>query len=289
MTIATNTRWQLKSHNGTKPNDLKIFSTAAFFLFCCWQAWAFSSLSLSLITPLNSFIHSPQQCNVSDSLCNYFLFFLCFSFHFLSTKPLHSKDSAKKAFSLRPKIHNWNKSHKNSAPSSALPTPHKHSSDTLSSRLRALPHGNDTNLFLEHHSNGGIQGAVQDAPLALITKPRSHSSTPSSKPLLAATSPPYPMPINLSTGTKEMTGSSASPLKSSASSGLAHRPRKTKTPKSLKAGKSLHKTNSPCLPVDLVRSSESDINSSKDSEDSLGDDDDEDDIEDEDSGSSLSG
>ncbi|XP_038576345.1 bromodomain adjacent to zinc finger domain protein 2B-like isoform X2 [Micropterus salmoides] len=203
-------------------------------------------------------------------------------------QPLHSKDSAKKAFSLRPKIHNWNKSHKNSAPSSALPTPHKHSSDTLSSRLRALPHGNDTNLFLEHHSNGGIQGAVQDAPLALITKPRSHSSTPSSKPLLAATSPPYPMPINLSTGTKEMTGSSASPLKSSASSGLAHRPRKTKTPKSLKAGKSLHKTNSPCLPVDLVRSSESDINSSKDSEDSLGDDDDEDDIEDEDSGSSLS-
>lgn len=103
------------------------------------------------------------------------------------------------------------------------------------------------------------------------------------------------MPINLSTGTKEMSGSSASPLKSSASSGLAHRPRKASTPKPLHAGKSLSKTNASCPPLDLVRGSESDIHSSKDSDDSLGDDfddddeDNEDDIEDEDSGSSLSG
>ena len=96
------------------------------------------------------------------------------------------------------------------------------------------------------------------------------------------------MPINLSTGTKEMSGSSASPLKSSASSGVAHTPRKTKSPKSLHAAvKSFSKTS--CPPADLLRSSESDIHSSKDSDDSLGDDNDEDDIEDEDSGSSLSG
>lgn len=208
-------------------------------------------------------------------------------------KPIHSKDSVKQAFSLRPKSQNWYKSRKNSASSSSLLTPHKHSSDTLSSHLLSLPHSNDTNLFLNHHPNGVIHSAVQDAPLALITKPRSQSS--SSKPLLGATSPPYPMPINLSTGTKEMSGSSASPLKSSAPSGLAHRPRKTKTPVSLHAGKSLSKTNSSCPPVDFVRGSESDIHSSKDSDDSLGDDyddddeDDEDDIEDEDSGSSLSG
>ncbi|XP_019110796.2 bromodomain adjacent to zinc finger domain protein 2B isoform X3 [Larimichthys crocea] len=174
-------------------------------------------------------------------------------------QPLHSKDSVKQAFSLRPKSQNCS----------------------------------DTNLFLNHHHhpNGVSHSTVQEAPLALITKPRSQRSTPGSKPLLAATSPPYPMPINLSTGTKVMSGSSASPLKSSASSGVAHTQRKSKSPKSLHAGRSLPKTSSSCLPLDLVRSSESDIHSSKDSDDSLGDDyDDEDDedIEDEDSGSSLS-
>uniref|UniRef100_A0A8C4EDA8 Bromodomain adjacent to zinc finger domain 2B n=1 Tax=Dicentrarchus labrax TaxID=13489 RepID=A0A8C4EDA8_DICLA len=210
--------------------------------------------------------------------------------------PLHSKDSVKQAFSLRPKSQNWYKSQKNSAPFKSLLTPHKLWSDTLSSHLLSLPHSIDTSLLLNHHHpNGAIHNAVQDAPLALITKPRSQSSTPGRKPLLAATSPPYPMPINLSTGSKEMSGSSATPLKSSASSGLAHRPSKTKSPRSLRAGKSLSKTNSSCPPVDLVRSSESDIHSSKDSDDSLGDDydddddeDDEDDIEDDDSGSSLS-
>lgn len=104
------------------------------------------------------------------------------------------------------------------------------------------------------------------------------------------------MPINLSTGTKEPSGSSVSPFKSSPSS--AHGSRKTKTPKSLHAGKSLPKTNSSYSPVDLVRGSESDIHSSKELDsDSLGEDyddddddeDDEDDINDEDSGSSLSG
>lgn len=94
------------------------------------------------------------------------------------------------------------------------------------------------------------------------------------------------MPINLSTGAKERLGNSASPLKSSASSGVAHRSRKTSTLASLHAAKSHPKTKSSCL----VRDSESDIHSSKDSDDSLDDlDDDDDDIEDEDSGSSLSG
>uniref|UniRef100_A0A3B4YE24 Bromodomain adjacent to zinc finger domain 2B n=1 Tax=Seriola lalandi dorsalis TaxID=1841481 RepID=A0A3B4YE24_SERLL len=183
--------------------------------------------------------------------------------------PLHSKDSFKQTFSLQPLSQNWYKSYKNSASSSPLLIPPKYS--------------NDTNLFLNHRPNGAIHSEVQDAPLALITKPRSQSSTPNSKRLLAATSPSYPMPINLSTGTKEPSGSSASPLKSSASSGLAHGARKTKTSKSLHAGKSLPKTNPSCLPVDLVRGSESDIHSSKDSDsDSLGDDfDDEDDDDDE--------
>ncbi|XP_056289566.1 bromodomain adjacent to zinc finger domain protein 2B isoform X2 [Pseudoliparis swirei] len=207
---------------------------------------------------------------------------------------LQSKDSVKQAFPLRPKSQNWYKSHKDSASSSSLPTRHKHSLDTFSSHLLSLPHSSDTNLFLNHHLNGVIHNAVQDAPLALITKPRSQVSIPSSKPLLGATSPPYLMAINLNTCTEEMSGSSASLLKSPVSSGLAHRPRKNNTPKSLHAGKSLAKTNASCPPVDLVRGSESDIHSSRDSDDSLGDDfddddeDNEDNIEDEDSGSSLS-
>uniref|UniRef100_UPI0037E82B33 bromodomain adjacent to zinc finger domain protein 2B n=1 Tax=Semicossyphus pulcher TaxID=241346 RepID=UPI0037E82B33 len=200
-------------------------------------------------------------------------------------QPLHSKDPMKQASSLHPKSHDR---YRSSASSSSY---EEHWSDTLSSHLLSFPHSHDTNLFLSRHINGVSQSAVQDAPLALITKPRSQTSnSPSSKPLLAATSPPYPVPINLSTGTKDMSGSSSSSLKSSASSGLAHRPRKTS--KSLHAGKSLSKTSLSRPPVESIRGSESDIHSSKDSDDSLGDDDDDDDedddIEDEDSGSSLS-
>nr|XP_020450350.1 bromodomain adjacent to zinc finger domain protein 2B-like isoform X3 [Monopterus albus] len=164
-------------------------------------------------------------------------------------------------------------------------------SDSFEQAFSLRPICNDTHLFLRHRPNGEIHSAVQDTPLALTMKAHSQSSNPSRKPLLAASSPPYPTPINLSTSTKEPSGSFASPLKSSASSGLVHRSMKTKTPKSLPGGKNLPKTNSSCPPVDLVRGSESDIHSSKVSDDSLGDDfdeDDEDDIEDEDSGSSLS-
>ncbi|KAI9530420.1 hypothetical protein NQZ68_004438, partial [Dissostichus eleginoides] len=193
-----------------------------------------------------------------------------------------SKDSIKQALSLQPKSQNSYKRLKSSASSSL--TQHKHSSDTLSSHLMSLPHINDTNLFLSHQLNGMIHGAVQDAPLALITKPRSQSSTPCSKPPLVATSPPCPMPINLSTGSS---GSSDSTPKSSASPGGVHRQRKSNTPKFL-PGKSLSKSSASCPPADLVRGSESDIHSSRDSDDSLGDDFDDDDVEDEDSGSSLS-
>lgn len=99
------------------------------------------------------------------------------------------------------------------------------------------------------------------------------------------------MPINLNTGIKDMSGSFGSPLKSSAPSGVANISRKT--PKSLHTGKSLSKSSSSCPLSDLIRSSESDIHSSKDSDESLDDHDgnDEDNgvLEDEDSGSSLSG
>uniref|UniRef100_A0A7N8YKC4 Bromodomain adjacent to zinc finger domain 2B n=1 Tax=Mastacembelus armatus TaxID=205130 RepID=A0A7N8YKC4_9TELE len=180
---------------------------------------------------------------------------------------------------------------KKSASSSSLQTPPTYSSDILSINLLSLPHSNDTNLFLNQHPNGAMHSEVQDAPLALVTKPHCQSSTASTKPHLAATSPPCPLPVNLSSSTKELSGSSATSFKSSSSSGLVHISRETKTHKSLRAGKCLPKTNSSCASVDLVRGTESEIYSSKESDDSLGDEDEDDaddDIEDEDSGSSLS-
>jgi len=157
-------------------------------------------------------------------------------------------------------------------------------SDTLIIHLLSLPINSDTNLFLNLHPDA----AVQDAPLALITKPRSQICQ--TKPHSAATSPQFPMPINLSTGTKEMSRSSASTLQFSAPSGVASLSRKAA--RVVNAGTSLPKTNSSCASVDLTKRSESDFHSGKDSDDSLenyDDDDDEDDFEDEDSGSSFSG
>lgn len=185
-------------------------------------------------------------------------------------KLLHSKESFRQAFSLRPTSQNWYESHKILALSSLLLTPSKYLSDTLINCLISLLHSNDTNLFLNLHPNGVIPSEAQDTPLALITKPHCQSSIPNRKPILAATSAPYPMPINLSTVTKEPSGNLASKLKSSASSGVPHRSRKTST---------------------LASLHEFDIHSSKDSDDSLDDleDDEDDDVEDEDSGSSLSG
>uniref|UniRef100_A0AAY5K523 Bromodomain adjacent to zinc finger domain 2B n=1 Tax=Esox lucius TaxID=8010 RepID=A0AAY5K523_ESOLU len=135
--------------------------------------------------------------------------------------------------------------------------------------------------------NGVIHSTVQDAPLALITKPRSSQGrTPDSKPLLAATSPPFSMPVNLSTGTKEQS-----------SPALAHRAGKSKAPpKGLRTGKCTSESQTHLVHslAELFRNTESDIPSSKDSDDSVEeeeeeDDDDDDDVEDEDSDDSLSG
>uniref|UniRef100_A0A673J353 Bromodomain adjacent to zinc finger domain protein 2B-like n=1 Tax=Sinocyclocheilus rhinocerous TaxID=307959 RepID=A0A673J353_9TELE len=96
-------------------------------------------------------------------------------------------------------------------------------------------------LPTENHHHG----AVQDAPLALITKPRSQSTHPPDKPLLAATSPAFNTPINLTT-----TG-------------------RTSTSPALKRER-------PSL-VEHFRGAESELPYSKDSDDSLMEDEDEND------------
>uniref|UniRef100_A0A668AEE3 Bromodomain adjacent to zinc finger domain 2B n=1 Tax=Myripristis murdjan TaxID=586833 RepID=A0A668AEE3_9TELE len=241
---------------------------------------------------------SPKHTRLVDSMKES-------SRNFLDETSLHmnsfklKQDSFKLAFPLPPKSQDLYKSLKNLAPSSSSLTPPKLSSEAQSSHILPQLHSNHTNLFLNHHPNGVIHNStVQDAPLALITKPRSQSRASSSKPLVAATSPPFPMPVNLSTGIKEPLGPSAAPLKASTSSGLAHRPRKNKTPRPLLGGKSLSKSNLSCSAVDLIIGTESDIPSSKDSDDSFGEEedddddddeeDDEDDVDDEDSVGSLS-
>lgn len=164
--------------------------------------------------------------------------------------------------------------------------------DLFNSLLPSLPHSSDTNLFLIHHPNGVIPTTAQDAPLALITRPRSQSSTPSNKPVPSAVSPTYPVPINLKKHSKKMSYSFVSLLQSSASSDVTVKRRKT--PVSVCSGKRLSKSNLAGLLGASTTSSKSEVCSWRDSDDTSGedhedDDDDNDDHEDEDSGSSLSG
>uniref|UniRef100_A0A8C7CD88 Bromodomain adjacent to zinc finger domain 2B n=1 Tax=Oncorhynchus kisutch TaxID=8019 RepID=A0A8C7CD88_ONCKI len=172
------------------------------------------------------------------------------------------------------------------------------SSLTPSSHRLPSPHTNHSNLFLASsllgaHPKGVIHSIVQDAPLALITKPRSSSQNRSTinNSLLAATSPPFSMPVNLSTGHKEH--SSGALGWASTSPGLAHRAGKSKTQqKALHTGKGISQSQTHLVQsqVELFRGTESDIPSSKDSDDSVEDEDDEhdDDDDEEDSDDSLS-
>uniref|UniRef100_A0A673ZSH6 Bromodomain adjacent to zinc finger domain 2B n=1 Tax=Salmo trutta TaxID=8032 RepID=A0A673ZSH6_SALTR len=213
----------------------------------------------------------------------------------LSSSPKPNTEHFKQAFPLPLTHQDLFKSPKKkkmaASSSSSLPPP-KLSPETLSSHTLPSPHTNNSNLFLATsflgpHPNGVIHSTVQDAPLALITKPRSTSQSRSTnnKSLLAATSPSFSMPVNLSTRTKEHSSGGMA----STSSGLAHRAGKSKAQhKALHKGKD-HQTHLVQSLVELFRGTESDIPNSKDSDDSVEDDDDEDDDDDEeDSDDSLS-
>ncbi|XP_037542866.1 bromodomain adjacent to zinc finger domain protein 2B [Nematolebias whitei] len=140
----------------------------------------------------------------------------------------------------------------------------------------------DTNLFL--NLNGATHSAVQDAPLALVTKRSSQRSSPNSKSLFESARASDIMPINLSTGTKKTSNCSSSSLKCSASSGFV--PGSGKAAMVLHERRGLTKPNLHSAHVDSTRNDESEFSSSKDSDESF--EDDEDESEDEDSDSSLS-
>ncbi|XP_036401548.1 bromodomain adjacent to zinc finger domain protein 2B-like isoform X3 [Megalops cyprinoides] len=150
------------------------------------------------------------------------------------------------------------------------------------------PHNNHVHPFLLGYRppNGVIQSMVQDAPLALITKPRGQARTPDKPPLLVpGPTPASSAPVNLSTGSRSLSASSTSPTP----------PRRSRMPKATPPGKAtppVKATSQSHLArslVDLFRGAESDIPGSRHSDDSIEEEDDEDEEEeDEDSDDSLS-
>ncbi|XP_076119637.1 bromodomain adjacent to zinc finger domain protein 2B-like isoform X3 [Alosa pseudoharengus] len=249
--------------------------------------------------------------------------------NFKMKQPFLSQEYFKQAFPLQQKNQQESslsqKSQKkhsssSSSSSSSLPLPKLSSLESISAAAAAGGHkllspysSAHSNLFLagtllgHPHSpqaNGVIQSAVQEAPLALITKPRGHGRTPD-RPLLAATSPPFSTPVNLTTGAREhslstpTSASSTTVISASATAGVptqatsSPRPRKGKPSKVTmmapmaaavamgpSPGQQSHLVQSL---VDLFRGTESDIPSSKDSNDSAEDEEDwDDDDEDED-------
>uniref|UniRef100_A0A671PDG3 Bromodomain adjacent to zinc finger domain protein 2B-like n=1 Tax=Sinocyclocheilus anshuiensis TaxID=1608454 RepID=A0A671PDG3_9TELE len=138
----------------------------------------------------------------------------------------------------------------------AFPPPLRGAQESQSSQKHPFNNPFLPSLPTENHH----PGAVQDAPLALITKPRSQSTRAPDKPLLAATSPAFNIPINLtSTG------------RTSTSPGLTPRAARGK---GCQIGRRTLKRERPSL-VEHFRGSESELPDSKDSDDLLMEDEDE--------------
>ncbi|XP_066468152.1 bromodomain adjacent to zinc finger domain protein 2B isoform X7 [Tiliqua scincoides] len=160
-------------------------------------------------------------------------------------------------------------------PTSSSPAHQKHTS----------LENNHTNPFLtnallgNHQPNGVIQSVIQEAPLALTTKSKSQPKVSENVP--TSSNITFSSPVNLSTSGKK-TPSNRTPVMSSTSPGLPG-PAKEKTVSNntISAVKTQHNHPSAKSLVEQFRGTDSDILSSKDSEDS-NDEDDEDDDDDED-------
>ncbi|XP_051786531.1 bromodomain adjacent to zinc finger domain protein 2B isoform X4 [Erpetoichthys calabaricus] len=147
-----------------------------------------------------------------------------------------------------------------------------------------------SNTLLGHSQpNGVIQSTIQEAPLALTTKSRSHSKT-NDKPVLNSNSVSFSSPVNLSTSVKNHSSHQMLLNRPSTSPALSQLAGKDKL-----VGARILPTRIPSSQSQLIqpladhfRGTESDIPSSKESDDSVeeeeeeeDDDDDEDDDEDE--------
>lgn len=99
------------------------------------------------------------------------------------------------------------------------PSQNNHSNLFLSSALLGLPE--------PHHPNGVIQSTTQDAPLALITKPRKDSASQGKSP--QCDSDAGSMPVNLSTGASRTQAGPQSQPPTTSAHATGHGSRKNKT------------------------------------------------------------
>ncbi|XP_058889765.1 bromodomain adjacent to zinc finger domain protein 2B-like isoform X22 [Acipenser ruthenus] len=169
---------------------------------------------------------------------------------------------------------------------SALPSP-KPTTDSPASQKLTPANINHSNLFLSntllghHQPNGVIQSAIQDAPLALTTKSRSQPK-PSNKQVLNSSSTSFPSPVDLCTSGKNHSSNQMMPTRPSPSPALSKMPRKDKAISAMVTPVGKAPSHLVQSLLDHFRGAESDIPSSKDSDDSIEDEDDEDDDDDDD-------
>ncbi|XP_042303073.1 bromodomain adjacent to zinc finger domain protein 2B isoform X11 [Sceloporus undulatus] len=195
-----------------------------------------------------------------------------------------NREQYKQTFSAQLKKHESSKSLKKVI--TALSSPKPTSSSPAHQKHTSLEN-NHSNPFLtnallgNHQPNGVIQSVIQEAPLALTTKSKSQPKV--NENVSTSSNINFSSPVNLSTCGKKIP-SNRTPTMSSTSPVLPG-PAKEKTVSNnaITAAKTQHNHPSAKSVVEQFRGTDSDILSSKDSEDSNDeDDDDDDDDEDED-------
>uniref|UniRef100_A0A2K5HWV2 Bromodomain adjacent to zinc finger domain protein 2B n=1 Tax=Colobus angolensis palliatus TaxID=336983 RepID=A0A2K5HWV2_COLAP len=136
-----------------------------------------------------------------------------------------------------------------------------------------------TNALLGNHQpNGVIQSVIQEAPLALTTKTKMQSKI--NENVAAASSTPFSSPVNLSTSGRRTPGNQT-PVMPSASPILHSQGKEKAVSNNVNPVKTQHHSH-PAKPlVEQFRGTDSDIPSSKDSEDSNEDEEEDDEEEDE--------
>ncbi|NXL25047.1 BAZ2B protein, partial [Setophaga kirtlandii] len=166
----------------------------------------------------------------------------------------------------------------------ALSSPKPTSSSPAHQKLTSLEN-NHSNPFLtnallgNHQPNGVIQSVIQEAPLALTTKPKPQTKIGES--VAISSSAPFSLPINLSACGKKPPGSRAAGMPSASPVLPGSGKDKAVSNNAGNAVKPQHRLHSAKLVVEQFRGVDSDAPSSKDSDDS-NDDDDDDEDEDED-------
>ncbi|XP_046514315.1 bromodomain adjacent to zinc finger domain protein 2B isoform X12 [Equus quagga] len=136
-----------------------------------------------------------------------------------------------------------------------------------------------TNALLGNHQpNGVIQSVIQEAPLALTTKTKMQSKI--NENIATASSTPFSSPVNLSTSGRRTPGNQTTVMPSA--SPILHSQGKEKAvSNNVNTVKTQQHSHLPKSLVEQFRGTDSDIPSSKDSEDSNEDEEEEDEEEDE--------